>query len=954
MPTDITVTELKETVAVTESTTSITVTGDTATVSVATTTQPVSVVDQSNAVVINTVANKSDIGLGNVDNTSDLNKPISTATKQYVDLQVDNLTTAQIEESGNLYYTQARADARVAAGIAGIDFPVDSVNGKTNTVVLTTSDIAEGTNQYFTTARARASMSGSGNIAYNSTTGVISYTGSDNPTTTDELPEGATNKYYTDAKVNTAFDTRLATKTTSDLNEGTNLYYTTARVNSDFDTRLAAKSTSNLAEGTNLYYTTARSNADFDGRLATKSTTDLAEGTNKYYTDARARGVISAGTGIAYDNTTGIVNVDSSIATKTYADDAASSAVTTAIANLVDTAPATLDTLNELAAALGDDPNFATTITSALGNKLDAAGFADAFDGQFEGKSTTDLTEGTNLYYTDSRVATKVESYNYATETYVDTAISTIELTPGPQGPQGIQGPAGADGATGATGPQGPQGIKGDTGDTGPQGIQGETGPQGPAGADGAGADVTNGVDLDEDVSGNIYVKSIRDATYVLGELQATRNTAFINPPPNTSEVSGQNGFEAVSSAADAAGPLGYSAGFTATYYHGETDAGSSISPTFTSRASAGTNAGGGAAVPSATVLGTFNFNGHSGTGFASYVATQNGGGGKQTLNPLQLQGYTTQAFGESTISLPTTATTQSNLTIGAVASSGNGVFTNTSGDIRQYDVVRVTGTLTGTMTFPGYVSGNIYYVIAGANPTTTFTLSAVHDGTPIATTAGTTTGLTFTRHRSIITFAAQTFAPFGFGSKVTVAGITPTGYNGTHRAVFGTTTTVGYGNYQTGTTQTVAGTVSIYNVTAGGTGFRVRGFPDNASYNNTNRINFINHNVAACTYRSDSFTWQGGKNTFNYMVLNAAGATFNTGGITIKDLAGTNTYMTLDIFKAQFNKPVAVPAYTAVALRAITGAVGYTACVSDNQGKLAYWNTTSAAWCYVATDAAV
>ena len=41
---------------------------------------------------------------------------------------------------------------------------------------------------------------------------------------------------------------------------------------------------------------------------------------------------------------------------------------------LVDTAPGTLDTLNELAAALGDDPNFATTITTSIGNKLPLSG----------------------------------------------------------------------------------------------------------------------------------------------------------------------------------------------------------------------------------------------------------------------------------------------------------------------------------------------------------------------------------------------------------------------------------------------------------------------------------------------------------------------------------------------------------------------------------------------------
>lgn len=36
---------------------------------------------------------------------------------------------------------------------------------------------------------------------------------------------------------------------------------------------------------------------------------------------------------------------------------------------IVDAAPGTMDTLNEIAAALGDDPNFAATMTTALGNK---------------------------------------------------------------------------------------------------------------------------------------------------------------------------------------------------------------------------------------------------------------------------------------------------------------------------------------------------------------------------------------------------------------------------------------------------------------------------------------------------------------------------------------------------------------------------------------------------------
>ena len=53
----------------------------------------------------------------------------------------------------------------------------------------------------------------------------------------------------------------------------------------------------------------------------------------------------------------------SSYATKTYVD--------TSVSNLVNSAPAALDTLNELAAALGNDANFSTTVTNLIGAKAD-------------------------------------------------------------------------------------------------------------------------------------------------------------------------------------------------------------------------------------------------------------------------------------------------------------------------------------------------------------------------------------------------------------------------------------------------------------------------------------------------------------------------------------------------------------------------------------------------------
>lgn len=48
--------------------------------------------------------------------------------------------------------------------------------------------------------------------------------------------------------------------------------------------------------------------------------------------------------------------------------------VKSAIAALVGSSPATLDTLNEIATALGNDPNFATTITNALASKFSTSG----------------------------------------------------------------------------------------------------------------------------------------------------------------------------------------------------------------------------------------------------------------------------------------------------------------------------------------------------------------------------------------------------------------------------------------------------------------------------------------------------------------------------------------------------------------------------------------------------
>ena len=52
-------------------------------------------------------------------------------------------------------------------------------------------------------------------------------------------------------------------------------------------------------------------------------------------------------------------------------------AVDAALANLVGAAPATMDTIQELADAMGNDPNFSVTLATSLAGKADLTGGAD-------------------------------------------------------------------------------------------------------------------------------------------------------------------------------------------------------------------------------------------------------------------------------------------------------------------------------------------------------------------------------------------------------------------------------------------------------------------------------------------------------------------------------------------------------------------------------------------------
>lgn len=74
-----------------------------------------------------------------------------------------------------------------------------------------------------------------------------------------------------------------------------------------------------------------------------------------------------------------------------YSTAEADAAITAAVNALVDAAPGTLDTLNELAAALGDDPNFATTINTALGNRVRTDTASQGLNSTQQGNARTNI-----------------------------------------------------------------------------------------------------------------------------------------------------------------------------------------------------------------------------------------------------------------------------------------------------------------------------------------------------------------------------------------------------------------------------------------------------------------------------------------------------------------------------------------------------------------------------------
>jgi len=132
---------------------------------------------------------------------------------------------------------------------------------------LTTTAVTEGTNQYFTQARARSSVSATGSIAYNSGTGVFSYTA---PTVLSAFTNDV--GFLTSATILNALSVNSTPSGALTYNSATGVFTFTQAVNSvNGLTGTITLTTSNITEGTNKYATTTNVQTALAGGGVTNS-----------------------------------------------------------------------------------------------------------------------------------------------------------------------------------------------------------------------------------------------------------------------------------------------------------------------------------------------------------------------------------------------------------------------------------------------------------------------------------------------------------------------------------------------------------------------------------------------------------------------------------------------------------------------------------------------------------
>jgi hypothetical protein len=253
----------------------------------------------------------------------------------------------------------------------------------------------------------------------NTTTGVVK---DEDTMTSDSASHLATQqsiKAYVDSQVASKDDLSELTGTTDDVAEGsTNLYFTAERVDDQVNTLLTA------GANVTLTYDDAAGTltiAGVEDDLSNNTTSDLAEGTNLYFTTERVD-----------DQVASLLTAGSNI-TLTYDDAAGTLTITGVEDDLSNNTTSDLaEGTNLYYTTARFDTAFTGKSTSDLSEGTNLYYTTARFDTAFSGKSTSDLSEGTNLYFTDERVDDRVNNLLVAgtniTLTYDDTA-NTLTIT---------------------------------------------------------------------------------------------------------------------------------------------------------------------------------------------------------------------------------------------------------------------------------------------------------------------------------------------------------------------------------------------------------------------------------------------------------------------------------------------------------------------------------------------
>jgi hypothetical protein len=217
---------------------------------------------------------------------------------------------------------------------------------------------------------------------------------------TADLAENATNKYFTDARAISA------TAASYDVIGAAAAAKTAAEATASADATSKANAAQSAAEATAAADATSKANAAKSEAISAAAT-DATTKANNAATSANSYTDTAISTEVSNRNSA----ITSAISTEVTNRN---SAISTAVSGLVDGAPALLDTLNELAAAIGDSPDTITNLTTSIGNKLPLAGGTLTGALTLSGAPTVDLEAATKKYVDDNAYLADMSARGYA------------------------------------------------------------------------------------------------------------------------------------------------------------------------------------------------------------------------------------------------------------------------------------------------------------------------------------------------------------------------------------------------------------------------------------------------------------------------------------------------------------------------------------------------------------